>query len=136
LVKENKYDDPDFFAKYAEMPRSVGGLGSDGEWPAFRGLLPELDGKRVLNLGCGFGWHCRYARDKGAASVVGVDLSEKMLERAKADTDDPAIEYRLCTIEDRRKLEHAIYEGLWKCPPEDKRASWRELGRVGNRLNL
>jgi 2-polyprenyl-3-methyl-5-hydroxy-6-metoxy-1,4-benzoquinol methylase len=29
-----------------------------------------------------------------------VDLSEKMLARAKADTDDSAVEYRQCAIED------------------------------------
>jgi 2-polyprenyl-3-methyl-5-hydroxy-6-metoxy-1,4-benzoquinol methylase len=99
-VKQNKYDDPNFFAKYSKMPRSTCGLESAGEWPAFRSLLPELRGKRVLDLGCGFGWHCRYAREQGASLVVGVDLSQKMLARAKADTNDPAIEYRLCTIED------------------------------------
>jgi SAM-dependent methyltransferase len=98
-VKQNKYDDPNFFAKYSKMPRSTGGLESAGEWPAFRSLLPELRGKRVLDLGCGFGWHCRYMREQGASLVVGVDLSQKMLARAKADTNDPAIEYRLCTIE-------------------------------------
>src|SRR5207248_9740578 len=82
-----------------EMPRSVGGLKEAGEWHAFRSLLPDLGGKRVLDLGCGFGWHCRYAREQGAGFVVGVDLSEKMLARARADTDDTAIEYRRCAIE-------------------------------------
>lgn len=82
------------------MSRSVCGLECAAEWPAFRGLLSALRGTRVLDLGCGFGWHCRYAREKGAPSIVGADLSEKMLARAKADTDDPAIEYRLCAIED------------------------------------
>jgi len=99
-MKQNKYDEPDFFAKYSEMPRSVGGLLSAAEWPAFRGLLPDLDGKRLLDLGCGFGWHCRYAREQGARSVVGVDLSEKMLARAKEETNDPAIQYRRCAIEE------------------------------------
>lgn len=81
-MKQNKYDDPAFFARYSEMARSVGGLQAAAEWPAFRGLLPDLRDKRVLDLGCGFGWHCRYAREQGARSVVGVDLSEKMLRRA------------------------------------------------------
>lgn len=82
------------------MPRSVGGLESAGEWPAFRALLPDLRHKRVLDLGCGFGWHCRYAREQGARSVIGVDLSENMLERAKDTTNDEAIAYRRCAIED------------------------------------
>lgn len=99
-MKQNKYDDPAFFAKYSQMARSTGGLDAAGEWPAFRALLPNLRGKRVLDLGCGFGWHCRYAREQQARSVVGVDLSEKMLERARADTSDPAIEYRRIAIED------------------------------------
>ena len=99
-MKQNKYDEPEFFASYSAMPRSVGGLDQAGEWHAFRALLPSLAGKRVLDLGCGFGWHCRYARKQGARSVLGVDLSERMLERARAMTDDSAIEYRLSAIED------------------------------------
>lgn len=99
-MKQNKYDDPGFFARYSAMPRSAEGLAAAGEWPAFRALLPALDGKRVLDLGCGFGWHCRHARDQGARSVVGIDLSERMLARARATTDDPAIDYRRGAIED------------------------------------
>ncbi|RAV17710.1 class I SAM-dependent methyltransferase [Paenibacillus contaminans] len=99
-MKQNKYDDPGFFEKYSEMPRSVNGLQAAGEWPAFRALFPELNGKKVLDLGCGFGWHCRYAREQQARSVVGIDLSENMLARARANTDDPAIEYRRLAIED------------------------------------
>ncbi len=99
-MRQNKYDDPEFFARYSAMPRSTAGLEAAGEWHAFRAILPDLAGKRVLDLGCGFGWHCRYAREIGARSVVGVDLSEKMLERARAETSDPAIEYRRTAIED------------------------------------
>ena len=99
-MKQNKYDDPTFFARYSEMPRSTGGLQNAGEWPAFRALLPDLRDKRLLDLGCGFGWHCRYAREQGARSVVGIDLSEKMLERARAETDDLQVEFRRSAIED------------------------------------
>jgi SAM-dependent methyltransferase len=99
-MKQNKYDDPELFARYSDMPRSVGGLAEAGEWHAFRALLPDLRDRRVLDLGCGFGWHCRFAREQGARSVVGVDLSEKMLARARETTNDPAIEYRRSAIED------------------------------------
>lgn len=70
------------------------------EWTAFRALLPNLRDKRVLDLGCGFGWHCRYASQQKAKSVVGVDLSEKMLARAKELGDDPRIDYQRSAIED------------------------------------
>ncbi len=99
-MKQNKYDDPAFFTKYSQMARSIGGLDAAGEWPAFRELLPELRDKDVLDLGCGFGWHCRYARAQQARSVVGVDLSEKMLAHARESTHDSAIQYRRLAIED------------------------------------
>lgn len=99
-MKENKYDEASFFANYSVMPRSTGGLEAAGEWQEFRSLLPELQGQRVLDLGCGFGWHCRYAREQGAASVLGIDLSANMLERARVMTEDPGIEYRQLAMED------------------------------------
>lgn len=99
-MKQNKYDDPTFFANYSQMSRSIGGLDAAGEWSAFRALLPDLRGKTVLDLGCGFGWHCRYAREHNARSVVGVDISERMLARARESTHDAAIEYRQMAIED------------------------------------
>jgi SAM-dependent methyltransferase len=100
MTKQNIYDDSGFFAGYSRMQRSMYGLSAAGEWPSFRGLLPELRDKRVLDLGCGFGWHCRYARQQDARSVVGVDLSEKMLARARETTSDPRIDYRRVAIED------------------------------------
>lgn len=99
-MKQNKYDDDTFFAKYDKMPRSLHGLNGAAEWPVFRSLLPDLRGKRVLDLGCGYGWHCRYVSEQGATKVVGVDLSAKMLAEARSRSIDYDIEYRRCAIED------------------------------------
>ncbi len=99
-MQENKYDDPEFFTRYSAMTRSVQGLTGAGEWPALQKLLPEFRGRRVLDLGCGFGWHCRYAAEHGAASVVGTDLSAKMLEQARQKNALPPIVYRRQAIED------------------------------------
>lgn len=96
-MAQNIYDQPEFFAGYSQLPRSLHGLDSAAEWPASRSLLPNLDGKRVVDLGCGFGWFARWARKRGAAHVLGLDLSENMIAQAMVDTDDPAIEYVLPT---------------------------------------
>lgn len=51
-------------------------------------------------IGCGFGWHCRFAREQQASSVVGIDISKKMLQKAIEKTDDPLISYIKMPIED------------------------------------
>ena len=99
-MKENKYDDIEFFNNYKQMPRSTGGLKAAGEWHELQKMMPDFSGKRVLDLGCGFGWHCRYAAQQGAKSVVGVDISERMLQEAREKTTSSLIEYVHMAIED------------------------------------
>ena len=93
-MSQNIYDDPVFFAGYATLDRSVKGLDGAPEWPTIQAMLPPLQGKNVLDLGCGYGWFCRYARDNHAASIVGVDISEKMLAQARSMTLGEGIAYR------------------------------------------
>ena len=99
-MKENKYDDPVFFEKYSQMDRSQKGLSGAGEWEDLQKILPDFAGKAVLDLGCGYGWHCIYAAEHGAAHVTGVDLSQKMLEVARNKTQFPQVEYIQGAIED------------------------------------
>lgn len=99
-MKENKYDELNFFRQYSQMLRSLEGLKGAGEWHILKTLLPDFKEKRVLDLGCGFGWHCRYAVEQGAISVVGIDLSEKMIAEAKTRNAFPRIDYRCIAIED------------------------------------
>lgn len=96
---QNIYDDDAFFAGYSRLPRSVQGLDGAPEWPVLRALLPDLRGLRVVDLGCGYGWFCRFAREQGAAEVLGLDVSEKMLARAREMTSDPAIQYQRADLE-------------------------------------
>lgn len=99
-MKENRYDDTEFFEQYSRMDRSVKGLSGAGEWHILESMLPDFRGKRVLDLGCGFGWHCRYAAEHGASEVVGIDLSQRMIDVARQRNNLPSIEYRRIAIED------------------------------------
>jgi SAM-dependent methyltransferase len=98
-MTQNIYDNEEFYAGYSRLRRSVEGLDGAPEWPALRALLPDLSGRNVLDLGCGFGWFCRWARQQGAAHVLGIDVSEKMLARSRAATGDPAITYIRADLE-------------------------------------
>ena len=96
----NQYDNPEFFAAYAQMSRSQYGLEGAGEWHQLEPLFPELSGKMVLDLGCGYGWHCKFAAHQGAVSVLGIDQSSLMIAEAKCRNADEKIEYRICGIHD------------------------------------
>ena len=59
---KNLYDNERFFAEYAKMDRSRRGLAGAGEWHQLEPLFPPLRGLAVLDLGCGYGWHCQNGR--------------------------------------------------------------------------
>jgi toxoflavin synthase len=58
-------------------------------------LLGDISGATVLDLACGDGHYTRILKRLGAAQVVGVDLSPKMVELARtAERDEPlGLEY-------------------------------------------
>jgi SAM-dependent methyltransferase len=99
-MTQNIYDNSDFFRGYSQMDRSLNGLAGAPEWPAMRSMLPDLQGTRVLDLGCGFGWFCRWARVQGAQGVLGIDVSENMLTRAREMTSDDGVVYQRSDLEE------------------------------------
>jgi len=107
-MAQNIYDNPAFFEGYAQLPRSVQGLDGAPEWPTLKSMLPDLAGKTVIDLGCGYGWFCRSARELGAAQVTGVDISEKMLARAAELNADPAITYQRRDLEDVKLEDNSL----------------------------
>ncbi len=99
-MKENKYDDEKFFHQYSQMSRSVQGLSGAGEWHQLKKMLPSFEGKTVLDLGCGFGWHCVYAVENGAAAATGIDISEKMIQGAIERNTSDKVTYKCMAVED------------------------------------
>ncbi len=89
---QNLYDDQAFFEGYKKLRDNLYSANNLEEKPALFSLAPDLHGKRVLDLGCGYGENCKAFCDLGASYVLGVDLSEKMLEptpTAEALAHDP-----------------------------------------------
>jgi SAM-dependent methyltransferase len=109
LMTQNIYDTQTFFDQYSQLDRSIEGLGGAPEWPALRALLPDPRGLRIVDLGCGFGWFCRWAAEQGAAHVRGLDISEKMLARAAATNAHATITYIRADLE-RLDLPEASFD--------------------------
>ncbi|MCR5847745.1 MAG: class I SAM-dependent methyltransferase [Lachnospiraceae bacterium] len=93
MAQQNIFDNEMFFDGYRKLRDKEVNANNLFEIPAFLSLLPDLTGKEILDLGCGFGEHCVAFVEKGAAKVVGVDISEKMLEIAAKENSNPAITY-------------------------------------------
>jgi SAM-dependent methyltransferase len=104
MPNQNIYNDPSFFESYSQLRWGETGLNKVMEEPAIRSLMPDLTGKRVLDLGCGFGHVARYARQMGAAEVLGLDISDRMIEAAREATKDPAIIYTVIAMQDIKPM--------------------------------
>ena len=78
-MKKSIYDTPIFFERYQQLRHNPISMNEVVEKPTMFGMLPELKGKKVLDLGCGMGEHLAYYLEQGASQVVGLDLSELML---------------------------------------------------------
>ncbi|KAA8644011.1 hypothetical protein EYZ11_013505 [Aspergillus tanneri] len=83
---QNIYDNPTFFSAYSTLPRSAHGLDEAPEWPTLQqwitGSSSNIQNQRVLDLGCGYGWFARWARESRASYIRAIDVSERMIDRA------------------------------------------------------
>lgn len=84
----------------------------------FTARPPTLDfcgdptGKRVLDLGCGEGYCARQIKERGAASLLGIDISSEMIERAQLqELQSPLqIQYQVGSATDLKHLETASFD--------------------------
>lgn len=105
MAQQNIYDNEAFFEGYSKLRERDNNANILFEMPALFSMLPDLQGKTVLDLGCGFGEHCMYFVKMGAAKVVGVDISEKMLRVARKENNAPNIVYLRMAMEHISELD-------------------------------
>ena len=100
MAKQNIYDNEIFFDGYRKLRGKEGNANELFEMPALFSLLPSLENKKILDLGCGYGGHCMEFVRLGAERVVGVDISQKMLEIARKENAHERISYLNMAMED------------------------------------
>lgn len=101
MAKQNIYDNEIFFEEFKKS-RSCSTINFNDciETPILLAMLPDLYGKSILDIGCGMGQHAKQYSDMGAKSVLGIDISEKMLEYAGKHFFADNITYRQMAMED------------------------------------
>ena len=114
-MEQNIFDNQAFFDGYKALRERDDNLNVLLEQPAMRRLMPDMAGKTVLDLGCGYGHNCIEFVEKGAAEVVGVDISEKMLKVAQSESVHEKIRYINMSMTDVKSLNKGfdvIYSSL------------------------
>ena len=100
MSKQNVYDNNVFFENFQSSRSNDVNFNDCIETPILFGMLPDLHGKRILDIGCGMGQHAKQYSDMGADTVLGLDISAKMLDYAKEHNNNRNIIYRQMAMED------------------------------------
>ena len=105
MAQQNIYDNDKFFESFKNIRADEINFNDLIETPILLGMMPDIKDKKILDVGCGMGQHAKQYSDMGAASVLGVDISEKMLAFAKEHNFASNIEYRRLPFEELDMLE-------------------------------
>src|SRR4051794_30782729 len=89
------------------------------KWRRFApSILPEIEGRTVLDIGCNAGFYSLEMKRRGAARVLGIDSDEDYLRQARfaAEVNDLDIEFRELSVYDigalGEKFEIVIFMGV------------------------
>ena len=104
MSDQNIYDNVEFFNGYFSLRDRDDCYNDLLEQPAMEDMLPDLTGKTVIDLGCGYGHNCIDFVRRGASKVVGVDISKKMLEVANKESASKRIDYINMSMTDINRL--------------------------------
>lgn len=104
MSRQNIYDNEIFFKDFKDKRSKKVNFNDLIESPILFSLLPNLCGKTILDIGCGMGQHAKQYSDMGAASVLGIDLSEKMLTYARQHNSAENIIYRRMAVEELSEI--------------------------------
>ena len=135
MSNQNIYDNEIFFNGYKELREKDICMNDLLEQPAMAEMLPDLTGKTVLDLGCGYGQNCLDFAHRGACKVVGLDISERMLEVAQNEAAHENIEYIRMNMTEIGKLDmkfDLVYSSLALHYIEDFGALMRDICNLLN----
>ena len=105
MAQQNIYDNDAFYENFKGLRSNEINFNEVIETPIITAMLPPLKDKKILDIGCGMGQHAMQYSKAGAASVLGTDISEKMLGYARENNSAENITYRRLAFEDLEQLD-------------------------------
>lgn len=92
-MMQNIYDDEEFFDKYIQLRNNPLSYNEILEMPVMKQLLPSVNSKDVLDIGCGMGKFIDYMLAMNPNSITGIDVSAKMIDYAKNKVTHENVEF-------------------------------------------
>ena len=80
MPQQNIYDDEIFFSGYKKLRTNENNANNLFETPALFSLLANLEGKVILDLGCGYGDHCTEFIHQGLPKLLVWIFPQKCLQ--------------------------------------------------------
>ncbi len=105
MAKQNIYDNDVFYENFKGLRSDEINFNDVIETPIITAMLPDLNDKKILDIGCGMGQHAVQYSKAGAESVLGIDISEKMLGFARANNSADNITYLRLAFEDLEQID-------------------------------
>lgn len=99
-MKQNIYDNNDFFEQYKALRAQEHNYNNLLEKPNFFTLMPDVKDKVVLDIGCGMGDFAAICMERGAKHVTGIDISTNMIAMARSLYTDANLNFKQVAFED------------------------------------
>lgn len=100
LLVPNPFLQAEFVERFARRRSATDSINMLVDEPAIGELLPSVVGKRVLDVGCGLGHMAWALAESGAKSVLAIDPSPAMVERAVRERAHSRVTYQVGFAED------------------------------------
>lgn len=106
MCKKNNaiYDDEKFFYNYIDLRNTKNNYNDLIEQPIVFDLIGDVTGKTVMDIGCGYGAMTIKIANRDAKQVLGIDASEKMIEKGKKENYHEKIVYKVLPAEEIRTI--------------------------------
>lgn len=95
----------------------------------------DVVNKRILDIGCGYGWFELNVADRACGTVIGIELLEQNLETAKANIDNEKIDFTVGSAIDlpfeNESFDTVVaWEVIEHIPKQTEGKMFQEVGRV------